>query len=255
MAKKIKSIQAQRAEIGTFEKEQTTPYCIYQVKEYNESGLVTHETEYRPNGLKEMEVTFEYDPQMRLIAKQTWYPLEDTLEKMVYSYDSEGRKISEENYFGDEVFDRLLFKYDDKGNIISQIRSDDEEDIEIEKQLSEFDDKGRLVKQVNFTNGQVESNIEFEYNEAGLCIRETHAYPEKKAVETTGHSYNELGKRTTSETKDKHGDVIAYLEVEYDEKMNPIKYVSETGGFHNSKSIHQVVYDEQNRAIENEYFD
>ena len=254
MTKKIKSIKAQRAEIGSFEKEQTTAFYLYQVKEFNDAGLITHEMEYKINGQKDMEITFEYDPQMRMVGKQTFYPLEDTLEKLVYVYDSEGKKIREENYFGEDIFDMLLFQYDDKGHLIGQIRTDDEE-MEIEKQISEFDGSGRLVKQTNFSNGDVEKTVEFQYDETGLCIRETHTITEKNAVEITEYSYNELGKRTTSITKDNAGDVIGYLEIEYDEKMNPVKYLTETSGFYNSKSIHQVVYDDQGRTIENEYFD
>jgi len=254
MTKRIKSINAQRAEIGSFEKEQTTPFYLYQVKEFNEAGLIIHETEYKINGQKDMEITYEYDPQMRMVCKQTFYPLEDTLEKLVYVYDGEGRKAREENYFGDDIFDILLYKYDDKGNITSQVRSDDEE-MEIEKQISEFDASGRLIKQTNFVNGEVDKTVEFEYDEAGLCTRETHWLAEKNEKEMVEYSYNELGKRTTSVTKDKAGNEIGYLEIEYDEKMNPIKYLTETSGFYNSKSIHQVVYDDQGRTIENEYFD
>ena len=254
MTKKIKSINAQRAEIGSFEKEQTTPYYVYQVKEFNEAGLITHETEYKINGQKDLEITYEYDSQMRMVCKQTFYPLEDTLEKLVYVYDGEGRKAREENYFGEDIFDMLLFQYDGIGNLIGQVRTDDEE-AEIEKQVSEFNAEGKLIKQTNFANGDIDKTVAFEYDETGLCTKETHIITERNAVEIIEYSYNELGKRTTSTTKDKEGDVIGYLETEYDEKMNPVKYLTETSGFYNSKSIHQVVYDEQGRTIENEYFD
>src|ERR1035437_7379006 len=99
MAKKIKSIKAHRAEIGSFEKEQTTPFYLFQVKEYNESGLITNETEYKLNGLKDMEINFVYDAEQRLLNKHTNYPLEETLEKLIYVYDHEGKKTREENYF------------------------------------------------------------------------------------------------------------------------------------------------------------
>jgi hypothetical protein len=254
MAKRIKSVKATRAEIGSFEKEQTTPFFLYQVKEYNEAGLVTHETEYKPNGLKEMEITYEFDNQMRMAGKQTYYPLEETLEKLVYIFDSEGRKVKEENYFGDDIFETLLYTYDSHGNITGQVRGDDE-GMELEKQVSEFDSSNRLVKQTNYTNGEMDRIIDFEYNETGLCTREVHTYPEKESVETIEYSYNELGKRTTAITKDDEGYEIGYLEVEYDEKMNPVKYISETSGFHNSKTINQIIYDEEGRAIDNEYFD
>jgi hypothetical protein len=254
MQKKIKSQRAHRSAIASFEKEQTAPFFLYQVKEFNESGLLMHETEYKLNGLKEMEVTYEYDPQMHMLSKQTYYPLEETLEKLVYVYDNQGRKLKEENYFGDDLFETLHYSYDDKGNIIDQVRTDDE-GSEIEKQISEFDDKGRISKQTYFTNGDNDRTIEYTYDEAGLCTKEIHHYPEKGTTEVVENAYNELGKRITSITRDDDNEVIGYLEIEYDEKMNPVKYINETSGFYNSKGINQLEYDEEGRIVENEYFD
>ena len=253
MTKKIKSLKAHRAPIASFEKEQSAPYYLYQVKEYNESGLLTHETEYKPNGLKEMEVIYEYDPQLHMLNKQTYYPLEETLEKLVYVYD-EGRKIKEENYFGDDLFEILRYTYDEKGNITSQVRTDDE-GFEMEKQISEFDDKGRIIKQTYFTNEENDRIIEYSYDDLGLCTREMHQYPAKGTKETVENSFNELGKRTTSITKDEDGNIIGYMEVEYDDKMNPTRLINETSGFYNSKTINEMEYDEQGRNIDNEYFD
>jgi len=254
MAKLTKSITYYRSDIGSFEKEGSDKSYLFQIKEYNKDGHLVLESEYRPNGIKELEILYDYDQNQNLLSKHTLYPLEETEEKLVHIFNSNGQKIRDENYFGEDLFETLNYEYDEKGNVISQSRVDEDEN-EIEKQLTVFDENGKISKQSFYANGDLEREVEFEYNENGICVREKHLKVENNMKETIEYVYNEAGKKTSSTSMDGDNNIIGYIDVEYDESMNPLKYTSETSGFYNSKAINQLTYDEQNRIIENEYFD
>src|ERR1017187_7944167 len=150
MAKRIKSITSHRAEIGSFEKEKTSTFFRYQVKEFNDQGLITREAEFKPNTMMDVETIYEYDDKHNLLSRATYYCQEDTLEKLAHLYDESGRKIADENYFGEDLFEKVIYKYDEKGNAIAQIRMD-EDDNEIEKQIIEYSQEGKVLKQFNFS--------------------------------------------------------------------------------------------------------
>jgi len=253
MTKAIKSMTIYRSDIGVFEKETLNPYYIFHLKEYSGTGQLLSETEFRPNGEEELKTTYEYDAKGHLASRTTYYSQEDTLEKMVYEYDGLGLKTNEKSYFGEDLFEIASFVMDDKENVVLQTRTDDEEN-EIERIESVFDADARRSKQVFYENGGKVQEISFFYDSYGNCIKEIHAKTEG-GTETIENEYNAEGKKTVSITTDAKGYMIGRLEIEYDEKMNPIRYANETSGYYNSETLNTVDYDEEGRVVETQFYD
>jgi hypothetical protein len=254
MAKKVKVVTSFRSEIGTFEKDVVNPFYKFRLKEFDDNGNLTLEAEFKPNADKEWECKYEYDKDNRLLSRETLYPLEGTMEKTLHFYDENGHKIRDENYFDEDLFEKINYVFDKNGNMITQTRLD-EDDNEIEKQESEFNENNQMLTQLFYQNGTLERKVGFTYDEGGRCISEIHSGSSGKVKERVEYSYNEQGKKTSSTSRDSAGNIIGYVDVEYDEHMNPVKYASETSGYYNSKAVNQITYDDEGRAIENEYYD
>lgn len=254
MTKILRQVSAFRSEIAAFEKNANDKTYKFRIKEFDKNGKLILDCEYRPNSEIDWETIYKYDDKDRLVSKQTNYVSEDTSEKTVSSYDEKGNKISEANYFGEELFETVIYRYDENNKILEQKKIDEEEE-ELEKQEFEYSEDGKLSRQVFYLNGVVERTIIFKYDEAGHCIEEIHAIGNKKETEIIQFTYDEHGNKLTTTSRNSGGKVVGFLEVEYDEQHNPVKYINETAGYYSSKTVHQIHYDEQGRTVENEYFD
>jgi YD repeat-containing protein len=156
--------------------------------------------------------------------------------------------------FDNEPYEHITFHHDDKGNVLEEAKFDEEGNL-LEKQVNEYDDKGNVIRQQLFEGEELSQEVVLEYNESSLCTREVSSKGPEGQKEVTTYTYNEQGKKVRSETTDQKGNLMGYVTVEYDDKGNAYRYTSETLGFYPSKMVNQIVYDDEGRALESEYYD
>lgn len=253
MPRKIRTVTSYRSEIGSFESGSgSRPPYRYRYVEMTEDGKVLFEAEHLPNGKDDIRVWHVYDDQGNLVEKETWFAQENTYEKTAFIYNDKGEKVEEVHMFDNEPYEHIVFKYDAKGNVVEESKFDEEGNL-LEKQQNEYDAKGNVIHQQLFEGEELTQEVNLEYNDASLCIREVSSKGDQKEITT--YTYNGQGKKTRSETRDLKGNILGYVEVEYDDKGNAYRYTSETVGFYPTKMVNQVVYDDEGRAIESEYYD
>jgi hypothetical protein len=255
MSRKIRTVTSYRSEIGNFESSSgSRPPYRYRYVEMTEDGKVLFEAEQLPNGKDDLRVWHVYDNLGNMVEKETWFAQENTYEKTVFIYNDKGEKVEEVHMFDNEPYEHLIFKYDDKANVVEESKYDEEGNL-LEKQLNEYDNKGNVILQQLFEGEELSQEVTLEYNEASLCVKEINTKAAEGRKEITTYIYNDQGKKTRSETRDQKGNILGYVEVEYDEKGNAYRYTSETVGFYPTKMVNQVVFDDEGRAIESEYYD
>lgn len=255
MARKIRTVTSYRSEIGAFETEAgSRPAYRFRYVEMTEDRKVLFEAEHLPNGKDDMRVWHVYDDQGRLVEKETWFAQENTYEKTAYIYDEAGHKVEEIHMFDNEPYEHMTFSYDDRGNVVEEMKYDEEENL-LEKQVNEYDSKGNVIREQLFEGEEISQEVIYEYNDASQCVLETNNKINEGQKELTTYNYNEQGKKIRSETRDVKGNLMGYVEVEYDERGNAYRYTSETFGFYPSKMVNQITYDEHDRPLESEYYD
>lgn len=254
MPRKVRTVTSYRSEIGNFESQSSRPPYRFRYVEMTEDGKILFEAEHLPNGRDDMRVWHVYDDKGNLVEKETWFAQEDTYEKTAYVYNDAGEKVEEVHMFDNEPYEHLTFRYDDKGNMLDESKFDEEGNL-LEKQVNEYDDKGNVTRQQLFEGDELAQEVTFEYNDASQCVIETNSKTTEGQKEITRYTYNDQGKKIRSETTDANGNLQGYVTVEYDENGNAYRYTSETVGFYPSKMVNQIVYDDQGRAIESEYYD
>lgn len=125
MKRKPKCITIYRAEIGIYDKKDPN-YYRYKVVEMNKEGLPLHETEYQPNGKIQSEIHTTYNDAGKITEKATFYRLEGTSERVEISYNGAGFEEEEVQYYDDELYERLMYTRNDKGEVLKQERFDSE---------------------------------------------------------------------------------------------------------------------------------
>ena len=256
MERKLSQINIYRSDIGIYSNTEAIEYVIYKSSELDEDGKVLAEVEYLPNGNPRSETYRTYNAQGKLIEKRINHVFEGTSERTVHLYDADGYEVEELQYYDDELYEKIVYTRDAKGNILTQERIDEEGEV-VERYEMQYNEESKPISQKFFSGESPDREVILHYNDKGLCIKEEHKYvlDGEEVVEVYKFEYNENGKRVRTETTNAAAEINAYVNVEYDERGNPVKYESETFGFSNSKTIHRIAYDEHNRVLENELYD
>lgn len=255
MSRKPKTINLYRAEIGMYANEEELEYYLHKSTEQDMNGRILSESEYYQNSKLCSETTYTYDEAGRITEKLTVYPEDQTSEKVVHVFNEAGQELEEGQYYGDELFERVMYTRNEQGEIVTQLRLNGEGEL-VERYEIEYDEENRLLRQMVFSVAdEPDQIIEYFYDGLGQCIREEHHYPTEERVEINTFTYNEQGKKVRSEITDAAGELLGYVNVEYDDDSRPTHYESESYGYNYTHLINQITYDEQGRVQENEYYD
>lgn len=136
----------------------------------------------------------------------------------VYDYGADGLPVSETHYKNGEPTSVRLYEYDDHGELLRTLVTQDE--TQTPQQLGEsyvytYDADGRKTGRQTFTeNGELHSETVYEYGESGLLIREREtvpAEPQERAANLNQDAYFADSLTRESEA-DVYEDVYVYDE-------------------------------------------
>ncbi len=92
--------------------------------EYDDDGYKIKSSRYGPSGVLEKYYTYEYDDTGNLI-KENWYDASGAKEfSILYRYENNKRSETVSYDGGDNIVSKYLYKYDDEGNIVEEIKYD-----------------------------------------------------------------------------------------------------------------------------------
>ncbi|OFX17996.1 MAG: hypothetical protein A2033_10310 [Bacteroidetes bacterium GWA2_31_9] len=130
---------------------------------------------------------------------------------------------------------------------------------EIVKSEVIYNENQDILSHINYDDfGNIETKIEFEFDEKGNCIKETNFYDEESISETITNVYNENNKILKSETEYGDGSISIKSVALNSDKTEQIIETHDEDGVLESKEVNQyndgllvkqMVYDEDNKLV------
>lgn len=194
---------------------------VYQYQ-YDEAGNRLEEIKYNPSGEISSRNQREYDSNSNLI-KDVTYESNGTIESShEYVYDAAGNPIEHRFHPADDSGDTLeVWAYDSSGNKIKEECSVDGNFYY--RYEWEYDSSGRPIKRT-YTSSRGVSIIGYEYNDAGLLIREQIYGADGSRGGWYDYLYNDAGYLLQKIQYDPDGSEVAVLEeYERDGSGNALK--------------------------------
>ncbi|MCR4728931.1 MAG: FecR family protein [Lachnospiraceae bacterium] len=163
--------------------------------EYDAAGNMIKLTKVMEDGTIEEEDFFTYDSNGNLIEKSyPQYAPGGWTGKIVYSYDSSGKILSEDKYEKGEPLSQTTYEYDDNGRLseykVHNLESADDEFYDVIQNDYKYDAWGRIVE---YTLYQGYESISATHPEAEVYICRTNydIYGNKTKVTFTYTSYDD----------------------------------------------------------------
>ena len=167
-------------------------FSTYLVYEFDAKGNILSKNIYNSDSSIRHSFKYNYNEKgLKSEAEIKEYFEEGDEYTGIFEYDNSGKLISLKSISvnGDTLSDES-FVYDDKGKIIENIISNDEEDKDI---TNEYDEKGNLINVSESTSDESGKSIEYhelKYNEKGLVSEELIYDSNKKPVELLKYEYD-----------------------------------------------------------------
>lgn len=178
---------------------------------YNEdSSLVTVKNRSKLYGESLSEYRQEFDSKGRL-AKSVAYNDGELVGSTEYSYDAEGREtelVSRDP--NGEIYSKLNYEYDKKGNLISQTV---ETSAYTSRQEHSYDKDGQLISTKSYRNGSLESRAEYTWEDG---VRHGSSYDAQDKLIGTSHAlHDDFGNVLLEDSYDKLGTQQLITRYEY----------------------------------------
>ena len=197
------------------------------VFEYDANGRLVHEIYYTGEPEPAEENTYEYDEQGK-VCKEFKHYIDGSKDTTDYAYDDSGKLVGKVTVDEDgETELREVFEY--KGEqLVSHVIADGEDNPVVSEEFG-YNDKGQVIMQIRNDNETGEYfKLMVEYNEDGRKVSEKIYDEEDELVETTWFEEDENGRviQTVEENSlrrhekhffyDDQGNGLGYEEVNQD---------------------------------------
>ncbi|MDR1169920.1 MAG: tetratricopeptide repeat protein [Prevotellaceae bacterium] len=219
------------------------------VFKYDEKGNISEEYEYYNDSIEELsdKMTYKYDEKGNKIETKTFLPNGSLYNKSTYRYDEKGNTVEIESRNGEnELTYRHVYTHDEKGNLLntkSHYGFGDETETTFK-----YDEKGNRISEIhiNYSNPGFSKNNVYRYDEKGNKI-ENNLYNMKgdELLRRIIYRYNEKGENIEIEYS--KSDIKTYR---YDETGNMIEDISISNGKITGKHIYAYRYDTTGNWIE-----
>ena len=175
-----------------------------------DESLVTVKTDSVLYGESLAEYRQEFDAEGRL-SKSTAYNDGELVGSTEYSYDAEGRErelVSRDP--NGEIYSKLIYEYDKKGNLISQSV---ETSAYTSRQEHSYDKAGQLISTKSYRNGSLESRTEYTWEDN---VRHGSSYDADDKLIGTSHAlHDDFGNVLLEDSYDKLGTQQLITRYEY----------------------------------------
>ena len=175
-----------------------------------DESLVTVKTSSKLYGESLAEYRQEFDSEGRL-TKSVSYNDGVLVGSTEYSYDAKGREteLVSRDASG-EIYSKLIYEYDKKGNLISQSV---ETSAYTSTQEHSYDKAGRLIGTKSYRNGSLESRTEYTWEDG---VRHGSSYDaEDKLIGTSHALHDDFGNILLEDSYDKLGTQLLITRYEY----------------------------------------
>src|SRR5688500_8876155 len=218
MQRIIKAKTAYRTDINVFENNISAEgaYRYRHIEYYRDGGLYS-EIRMNRKGEGETVTDYFYYDDKKLKEKEVYYPSDKTSEISTHKYNEKGEVTEEGLYYDKELYLKQVNEFDENGNQVKAAQFDTD-DNEMGYEIFEYGENKLVSKHLHYNElGELDWEIQFEYNDLDQVRKETNIKHDEDAFEYTLFQYNEQGKSTRSETYDADDELIGFVEVEYDE--------------------------------------
>lgn len=168
------------------------------IYKYNAKGLLVERTGYE-NGIINYSTVYEYDADYNVIKEsRLWGDGQES--HLTYKYDDRGNKVSESYAGGEDTF-----KYDENDRLIEQIHTFHGK--EETRETYQYDETGNLVESVFYYDGKAASRTTYEYHyDKTGNLTEKVIYKDANEYSSTGYEFDENGYITRIETTSPDGE-------------------------------------------------
>lgn len=149
-------------------------------KKYNLKGYLISEVNYLGDNLKSIKI-FTYDTLGNVIKEENTFGDEKSLN--LYKYDSRSNLIEHQEYYEGEfeLFERM--KYDVKDNLIEEVGYNEDGTVR-SKTVYKYDEYGRNIE-YTMNNGHSTSKITYKFDAEGNVINENSSNSDSRSYSNT----------------------------------------------------------------------
>lgn len=228
---------------------QTEPNSKLLTKElfFDEQGNVIKEITCNPPGIVDQTIESKYDTKNRLTEEACFDEDDEMLEKTMFFWDEENRKIKEEKHYLDGAFDTIIFTYNSNGDLIEKLQKDDDDEIEA-KEIFVYQDKYLLEHLKYGEDEELEEKKTFLIKD-GKIASETH-WESSEQIETKKEfRFTEDGSVEKELFYNAKGELVKKIEYLKYNKRFVLEFVEEDPY---NKNTTKLVYDENDKIIRQE---
>lgn len=171
------------------------PFPVRTEYTYEDNRLVAAE-HYRGDVLI---TQWTYDGSIdRLLTEEHFFDDGEPDYRIVYTYNSDGKRLTENWFRGDELLDENSYSYDDQGNLIlwSCISGGEE----IQRMEKRYDERGNLIRLISYDAGSIWLTEEYRYDDRGALL--TVDRVREGIKETQVYTYDEGGRWMSATSED-----------------------------------------------------
>ncbi|MFM9052643.1 MAG: hypothetical protein ACKOKF_10085 [Bacteroidota bacterium] len=213
-------------------------------------GHPLEESKFDSGGDLEERNEYRYTASGKLSEHILYYASEDVTERRVLVRDVNDRTIQEVRYYGDDTGERLEYSYDEKGQVVTVVRFDEEGEFDYREEMF-YDLEGSIThRNKTDKDGKPLGSLVF-IKESKDSIDEKELDAEGRLMTLTTFKYDEKGNETLSEQRKADGSLISGVYTTYDESGK----VLERRHKDFFSKIVRYAYDENGRMIAQEMLD
>ncbi|MDD5569887.1 MAG: hypothetical protein PHD97_01905 [Bacteroidales bacterium] len=220
------------------EKGKLSEYIFYDFKDgseqtkiiykYDNTGRKTEEFRYSSSNLNKHK-KYIYDSKGNLIEETRLKYDGSIVYRIVFSYDTSGRKTEERKSGGNDIVDKIdTYKYDEAGRLIELINLVPAISMKIIYKY-QYDNKGNLITEKKFTGERLDYEYTSTFDEKNRKIKEIKTYPAGDNIYYVTYSYN-INDSIIEETYfDKNDKLTNKKTFKYDNKNQKVEECNFSG--------------------------
>lgn len=225
MEAKIRQISIYRKNVttdqDTGQQTEGEPVLMSVTKVHEKWRKPESEIQYNHQGQLEQQTDYTYNEQGFLIREVLLDADGEILEEKSFEPDDSHRVSKEHRHYADGSFDTLTFTYDQNGQLIRKVLTDDEGSIESIEVFDYAD--GRLVKEeVRNEEDEVVRQVEYTYDADRLLDKKVLHDHETGQYIRQEYAYNEKGFREAILSYDEDDNLVERVLLDLDEKGRPV---------------------------------
>lgn len=225
MEAKIKQISIYRKNVttdqDTGQQTEGEPVLMSATKVHEKWRKPESEIQYNQQGELEQQTNYTYNEKGFLIREVLLDGDGEVLEERSFEPDDNDRVSIERRHYADGSFDTLTFTYDQNGQLIRKVLTDDEGSIESIEMFDYAD--GLLIKEeVRNEDDEVVRQVEYTYDAEGLLDEKVLHDHETGQYVRQEYAYSDKGFREAILSYDEDDNLVERVLLDLDEKGRPV---------------------------------